>query len=167
MLFNPDLIFAVLNAAKSCGAAISLDLASFTVVNESKTFLRSIVYDFVNILMANEDEALAYTGYSDETLALESLAEAVDIAVLKVGERGSCIAHDGNIIAVEAKGDGQALDTTGAGDLWASGFLFGLVNGYPLEKCLELASACGYEVCQVMGANIPEEGWKRIRKLLG
>jgi len=166
LLFNPDLILAVLNAAKSSGAAISLDLASFTVVNKSKTFIQSIVSDFVDILMANEDEALAYTGQSDETLALESLAEDVEIAVLKVGERGSYIAHDGHFIAANAKGDGQALDTTGAGDLWASGFLFGLVNGYSLKQCAQLASACGYEVCQVIGTNIPEEGWQRIKQLL-
>jgi sugar/nucleoside kinase (ribokinase family) len=63
-------------------------------------------------------------------------------------------------------GDGTALDTTGAGDLWAAGFLFGLVNGYSLEKCGQLGSACGYEVCQVVGAVIPDEGWKRIKKLL-
>ena len=60
----------------------------------------------------------------------------------------------------------QAVDTTGAGDLWASGFLYGLVEGYPLEKCGELGSACGYEVCQVVGASIPDDGWQRIRKIL-
>jgi sugar/nucleoside kinase (ribokinase family) len=63
-------------------------------------------------------------------------------------------------------GDGTALDTTGAGDLWAAGFLFGLVNGYSLAKCGQLGSACGYEVCQVVGAVIPDEGWNRIKKLL-
>ena len=63
-------------------------------------------------------------------------------------------------------GDGNAIDTTGAGDLWASGFLFGLINGYDLEKCGQLGSACGYEVCQVVGATIPDKGWQRIKKLL-
>jgi sugar/nucleoside kinase (ribokinase family) len=57
-----------------------------------------------------------------------------------------------------------AVDTTGAGDLWASGFLFGLVNGYSLEQCGNLGSACGFEVCQVVGANIPEQGWQRIKE---
>jgi len=63
-------------------------------------------------------------------------------------------------------GDGNARDTTGAGDLWAAGFLYGLVNGYSLERCGHLGSACGYEVCQVVGANIPDEGWERIRKMI-
>jgi sugar/nucleoside kinase (ribokinase family) len=76
------------------------------------------------------------------------------------------VTHAGDTIVVNPMGDGSALDTTGAGDLWAAGFLFGLVNGYSIEQCGRLGSACGYEVCQVIGANIPTGGWKRIRKLL-
>jgi sugar/nucleoside kinase (ribokinase family) len=61
----------------------------------------------------------------------------------------------------------KAKDTTGAGDLWAAGFLFGIANDFSIEKSGELASACGYEVCQVIGAQIPEQGWERIRALIG
>jgi len=79
----------------------------------------------------------------------------------------SLIVRDGRIVVVAPAGDGRpAVDTTGAGDLWASGFLYGLVEGYPLEKCGELGSACGYEVCQVVGASIPDDGWQRIRNSL-
>jgi len=164
LLFNEDLILAALNAAKEAGALVSLDLASFTVVEESKVLLKKIVKDFVDILLANEDEALAFTGYSDEIKAVRSLSEHTHIAALKVGERGSYIANASKIIKIKPMVTGTAVDTTGAGDLWASGFLFGLVNGYGLEKCGNLGSACGYEVCQVVGANIPEQGWQRIKK---
>jgi sugar/nucleoside kinase (ribokinase family) len=163
LLFNPELIRAALTGAKSAGAKISLDLASFTVVEESKELLEQLVDSYVDVLIANEDEARAFTGYSDEHLAIEALSEQADVAVLKVGPRGSYISHAGNTIAVEPMGDGTALDTTGAGDMWAAGFLYGLVNGYPLEKSGQLGSACGYEVCQVVGANIPDEGWERIK----
>ena len=166
LLFNVDLILAALNAAKAAGALVSLDLASFTVVEESKTLLTTIVKDFVDILIANEDEARAYTGYGNEIQALKSLAQETYIAALKIGKRGSLIAHDGDIFQIEPQGTGMAIDTTGAGDLWAAGFLFGLVNGYSFKQSGELGSACGYEVCQVVGANIPEEGWQRIHKLL-
>ncbi len=166
LLFNKDLMLAALNAAKKAGALVSLDLASFTIVHESKELLEKIVCDFVDILIANEDEARAFTGYPDEIDSIKALSGKADIAVLKVGERGSFISNAGNIIDVEPIGNGNAIDTTGAGDLWASGFLYGFANGYPLEKCGELGSACGYEVCQVVGANIPEEGWQRIKKLL-
>jgi sugar/nucleoside kinase (ribokinase family) len=166
LLFNPELIRAALTAAKSAGAKISLDLASFTVVEESKELLEQLVDSYVDILIANEDEAFAFTGYSDEHLAIEALSEQADIAVLKVGPRGSYVSHAGSTIAIQSMGDGNALDTTGAGDMWAAGFLYGLVKGYTLEKCGRLGSACGYEVCQVVGANIPDDGWERIRKFL-
>jgi sugar/nucleoside kinase (ribokinase family) len=166
LLFNEDLIIKALQVAKSAGALVSLDLASFTVVEQSKTVLKRIINDFVDILIANEDEAQAYTGYSDENKAVCSMAENTHIAALKVGKRGSFIAHNGKTIKIEPMGDGSAVDTTGAGDLWASGFLFGLVNGFSLEKCGKLGSASGYEVCQVMGASIPEEGWQRIKNIL-
>ena len=166
LLFNKDLILKALQTAKNSGALVALDLASFTVVEESKNILDKIICDYVDILIANEDETKAFTGYSDERKGIEALSKNVDIAILKVGKRGSYIAHKDEIIRIKPKGSGKALDTTGAGDLWASGFLFGFVKGYPLEKCGELGSACGYEVCQVVGANIPEDGWKRIKRIL-
>ncbi len=166
LLFNSQLILKVLKTAKACGALISLDLPSYNVVKESHELLKDIVETSVDILMANEDEARAYTGHADETRAVNALAEKVDIAVLKIGERGSLIAHHNEMFPVAPQGSGHAVDSTGAGDLWAAGFLYGLVNGYRLQKCGELGSACGYEVCQVMGANIPEAGWERIRALI-
>jgi len=166
LLFNPDVIQTALRAAKEAGAMVSLDLASFTVVEQSLTLLEKLVDDYVDILIANEDEARVFSRQSDEELALEVLAKKAHIAVLNVGPRGSRIAHDGNTIRIQSMGDGTARDTTGAGDLWAAGFLFGLANGYPLEQCGRLGSACGYEVCQVIGADIPDDGWMRIKKLL-
>ncbi len=166
LLFNPDLILKVLKTAQQSGARISLDLASFNVVQESHELVEHIVESFVDILIANEDEAHAYSGYKDETRAIRALSEKAEIAVLKVGERGSLIACDNQIVPIQPKTGAAVIDTTGAGDLWAAGFLFGLVNGYALERCGQLGSVCGYEVCQVVGATIPESGWKRIRKLV-
>ena len=145
---------------------MSLDLASFNVVEESRGLLTGIVGEFVDILIANEDEARAYTGETDPGRALAALQRGVGIAALKLGPAGSLIAHEGRVVRVPACGDGAAVDTTGAGDLWAAGFLFGLVEGYELEVCGALGSACGFEVCRVVGASIPAQGWERIRKLL-
>ncbi|HUI92242.1 MAG TPA: adenosine kinase [Chitinivibrionales bacterium] len=166
LLFNEKLIRAALDAAKKAGALVSLDLASYTVVEASKNILEDLVRDYVDILIANEDEARAFTGLLEEEKALEALSQKATTAVVKVGKRGSYIAHKGKTTAIGIMGDGSAVDTTGAGDLWASGFLYGLVNGYPIDKAGKIGAACGYEVCQVVGAQIPEEGWRRIRKLL-
>ncbi|MGB9498734.1 MAG: adenosine kinase [Dissulfuribacterales bacterium] len=165
LLFNRSLMKAVVKSAKDAGALVSLDLASFNVVDESKDILPDIIKESVDILLANEDEARAYSGYTDEDKALDVLSENVDIAVLKLGPRGSMIAYKGQKIKIDPMGSGEAVDTTGAGDLWASGFLFGLVSGYSFEKSGAIASACGYEVCRVVGADIPEDGWRRIRRL--
>ena len=166
MLFNPDLMMASLAAAKEAGACISLDLASFTVVEQSRDILSEIIETHVDILIANEDEALAYTGIEDEIQALDRLARHVNIAVLKVGARGSFIQEAGRVYRIAAQGSGSAIDTTGAGDLWAAGFLYGLVHGCDHEKSGRLASACGYEVCQVVGADISTQGWLRIKRKL-
>jgi sugar/nucleoside kinase (ribokinase family) len=163
LLFNLDLILSVLKAARQAGAVISLDLASFNVVEQARDILPDLIDEFIDILIANEDEAFAFTGKKDESQALHALARGVSLAILKLGPRGSLIGSNSSVVPVKPVGDGHALDTTGAGDLWASGFLYGLVQNRPLQQCGELGSLCGYEVCQVMGAHIPDERWKFIR----
>ncbi|MBC2717862.1 MAG: adenosine kinase [Desulfobacteraceae bacterium] len=166
LLFNRDLMMAVLKSARDNGSLISLDLASFNVVEASMDILDDIIMEYVDILIANEDEAKAYCGQTNEAKALKALSENVDVAALKLGPRGSLVAHQDQVLAIDPMGSGEVADTTGAGDLWASGFLFGMVNGYSFAKSGQLASACGYEVCQVIGAKIPDDGWARIRKFL-
>ncbi len=165
LLFNPELIMAALKSAKAMGALITLDLASFEVVENSGDILKNIIKDYVDILIANEDEAKAYTGSSDEKKAVKYLSEQVSIGVLKLGERGSCISAENRTIMIKPAIGKDIIDTTGAGDLWAAGFLFGLAHGFSIEKSGEIASACGYEVCRVMGAHIPDDGWNRIKTL--
>jgi sugar/nucleoside kinase (ribokinase family) len=170
LLFNPYLFKTALAAAKAAGALVPLDLASYNVVAASLELLNEVVDGgLVDIVLANEDEAAAFTGLKNEGSAAKALGERAPIAVMKLGKRGSVIMRGGGAetVTVAPFGDGRpAVDTTGAGDLWAGGFLYGLVNGYALEKCGELASMCGYEVCQVAGAHIPKEGWERILKSL-
>ncbi|HBT88436.1 adenosine kinase [Desulfobacter sp.] len=163
LLFNRDLMMAAVKAAKAAGTLVALDLASFEVVNASQDILPDLVKEYVDILIANEDEAKAYTGESDESAALEKLSVNVTYAVLKVGSRGSYIWHNNTVTRIDPVKGNDPVDTTGAGDLWAAGFLYGIANGLSIEKSGRLGSMCGYEVCQVMGAQIPEQVWKKIR----
>lgn len=167
LLFNEQLIRAVLKAAKAADVPVSLDLASFTVVDANPALVKELVREYVTVLLANEDEARSYTGTSDEAEALKILAQDAACAVLKVGKRGSYVHVNGETTVIRPFGTGAAVDTTGAGDLWASGFLFGLIHGKPIAECGRIASLCGYEVCQVEGAHIPSEGWARIRASIG
>ena len=165
LLFNELLIRAICESAAAAEVPVSLDLASFTVVEAKLDLVKELVRKYVSVLLANENEARSYTGASDELEALKMLALNAECAVVKVGKRGSYVCLNNEITKIEPFGSGAALDTTGAGDLWASGFLYGLINGKPVAECGRIASLCGYEVCQVEGAHIPEEGWRRIKSL--
>jgi len=92
------------------------------------------------------------------------MAKMAKIAIVKIGKKGSIICAKDEILKVNAV-EANAIDTTGAGDLWASGFLYGYLNDWPLEKCGELASAIASEVIQVMGPVIPEAGYERLIKI--
>jgi sugar/nucleoside kinase (ribokinase family) len=167
LLFAPELITAAMKSAKRAGALVSLDMASFTVVNETRPILRRLIRDHVDIVIANEDEAAAYTGSRNASNALAQMSAEAETAVVKLGARGSLIANGRRRLTIQpAGGGGTVVDTTGAGDLWASGFLFGLVNGLGLQRSGELASTCGFEVCQHVGASIPPDGWERIRQMV-
>ena len=165
LVYNHDLFRHAMQSAREAGARIALDLASFTVVEENLQTLTSIVTRYVDILIANEDEARAFTGQKDEMTALKMLTEQAELAVVKLGARGSLISFGDQTLNIPAHGEGPVVDTTGAGDLWAAGFLHGLVAGLPLTQCGQLASVCGYEVCRVVGASIPPDGWRRIRPI--
>jgi sugar/nucleoside kinase (ribokinase family) len=164
LLFNHDLALACLKAAKAAGALVSLDLASFTVVEANKAVLPDMIRDYVDILIANEDEARAYTGLNDEAKALQQMQKEAPLAVVKIGRRGSVIGYNNRVAKIGIMGDGNATDTTGAGDLWAAGFLYGIAHGLTIEKAGRLGAACGFEVCQVVGAHIPDDGWERISR---
>jgi sugar/nucleoside kinase (ribokinase family) len=163
LLFNEVLLRAVLNAAKEAGVLISLDLAAFTVVEAAGDLVKELVKEYVDIVLANEDEARAYTGESDEHKALEVLSKDAELAVVKIGKRGSLISCNGEKTVIAPYGDGNALDTTGAGDLWASGFLYGVINSLSMAKSGELASICGFNVCQIAGAHMSDKTWDFIK----
>jgi sugar/nucleoside kinase (ribokinase family) len=160
LLFNIPVVDAIIRKVRDVHARLCLDLASFQVVETTRDYLKEIIKPKVNILIANEDEARAYTG-RDEKESLEIFSQMVEIAVVKLGKKGALVAKGEQRISIDAE-IVDALDTTGAGDLWASGFLYGLTNGYSLENAARLGARVASEVVQVMGAVIPSEGWSRI-----
>lgn len=164
--FNADCFKKSFTLARSLGVETALDFSSFGVVDACrKTFDELFENKMIDIIIANEDEAFAYAGVKEEA-ALDVLAKKAKVAVVKIGKRGALIAKDGQVTRVQA-GPAKAIDTTGAGDLWASGFIYGYMNGWDMERAGNLGSIVSNEVVQVMGAQIPEEGWDRIKKAAG
>ena len=158
---NHDLILKAVNLAKKADMTISIDMASFTTVDANKDFLLDIVKNYVNIVFANEEEARSFTG-EDPEIAAGIISGYCDTAVVKIGKDGSII-HKGSrsIIVPGIKAD--LKDTTGAGDLYAAGFLYGLSNGYDLEICGKIGSILGGKVIEVYGARLRDESWIDIR----
>ncbi len=161
LLFNRPVVEKILALVANSPAKLALDLGSFQVVEFCRPFLEEIVRDHVDILLANEDEAKAFTGLGEQE-SLEFFSNQVELAVVKLGKRGVLLSQGkkrANIVGEVV----NAIDTTGAGDLWAAGFLYGLTQGYGLENSARLGCKVGAEVVQVMGASIPEAGWQRIK----
>lgn len=161
---NHDLILTAVKMAKQHGLIVSLDMASYNVVEANIDFLQDILTNYVDIVFANEEEARAFTG-KEPAEALEILKKICNIAIVKVGPDGSLIAQGEEKIHVPAI-TAFVMDTTGAGDLYASGFLYGLVKGYTLEECGQAGSLLAGKVIEVIGAKIDAERWTKIHNTL-
>lgn len=161
---NRELMLKIAELAKAAGAEISLDLASFNIVEENLDFLNDYVNKYVDIVFANEEEAKAYgEGEMDEGFL--RLGKQTRIAVTKTGKNGSVIHRDGELFEVGAI-PSEVIDTTGAGDLYASGFLYGYLNNYNLKKCGDIGSLLAGMVIELVGAKIDEHRWTEIKTML-
>lgn len=161
---NKALIEKAYQLAKANGLITSIDLASFNVVEDNLEFLTHLIHNYVDIVFANEEEAKAYTGKEGEE-ALLQLAEGTQVAILKLGKQGSMIKRASEIVKVGII-PAQSIDTTGAGDLYAAGFLFGLIQDLPLEKCGKIGSILSGHVIEVIGPKMNESTWTNIQKLI-
>jgi len=163
VLFNPDLMLATLKAAKAAGCTVSVDLASFEVVNSSRAIIHEILREYVDIVFANEEEAEAFAGSSDPEKGLESLAELCDTVAVKIGDKGALLASGKERCHVPATVIEQVIDTTGAGDFWAAGFLYGLLSGKSLEESGSIGALLGGAVVALEGTALPENQWQELR----
>jgi len=184
LLFNPTLADAVLAAARTAGCTISLDLASFEVVEAARDWIFRQLEQGIDIVFANEDEARAL--FADEGRAtsgrraqhtpsgeppptstpnkqVEDLARFGGIAAVKIGAEGAWVAQGDALHRIAPAPVTQVVDTTGAGDAWAGGFLYAHLRGAPLATAGALGSLLGAEAVQCLGAAIPADRWAGIK----
>ncbi|MBN2774266.1 MAG: adenosine kinase [Prolixibacteraceae bacterium] len=155
-----ELIEKAIKTAKSKGLKIAVDLSSFNVVEQNLGFLKRIVSGYVDIVFANEEEAFSFTGEKPET-ALNIIAADCEIAIVKTGRSGSLIKCGDDVFTINPV-KANAVDTTGAGDSYAAGFLYGYTKGFNLEKCGEIASLVSAKMVEVIGAKLPDSTWSEI-----
>ena len=160
LVANPTMLRKAVETAKAQGMTIAIDLASYNVVEESRDFLLELINNYVDIVFANEKEAFALTGLEPEA-ALNYIAERCDIAVVKVGAKGAFIKRGNEIVTIPPM-KADVVDTTGAGDMWAAGFLAGLVKGESLQKCGMMGAIVAKNIIEVVGAKMDAARWESI-----
>lgn len=160
LVANPNMLRKAISTAKAKGLKIAIDLASYNVVEESRDFLLEIINNDVDIVFANEKEAFALTNMEPED-ALHYIAERCEIAVVKVGAKGAFIQRGKETVTIPPiKAD--VVDTTGAGDMWAAGFLAGFVKGESLQKCGMMGAIVAKNIIEVIGAKMDDARWEKI-----
>ena len=170
LVFNPALADAVLARARASSATVSLDFASFEVIRHTRDWLlKQLRAGGIRIAFANEDEIRAlYPESNDDygALALRLASESPGlIALVKVGKDGAWLARDGELHRVAPVPADRVIDTNGAGDSFAGGFLHGFLHDWPLPACAALASAVGSECVRHSGPAIPAARWPALREL--
>jgi len=154
-------------AAKVAGRKVAFTLSdAFVISRHGDDFRKLIAAGEIDILFANQDELAALTGESDFDAGVASLAGRVPLLVVTRGAEGAIAVNATERAEVSAEPIAKVVDTTGAGDLFAAGFLFGHVRGYSLAQSLKLGAVCAAEVISHYGAR-PEADLKELAAKLG
>ena len=162
---NQGLVRRAVEYARRAGCIISIDMASYNVVESNQAFLHDIVGKYVDIVFANETESKSFTKLDDPRAALDEIAKMCGIAVVKVGKDGSMIKSGDEYHFIEAW-PADTIDATGAGDTYAAGFLYAHSLGLPLKVCGEAGSIIAAKVVEVIGTKIDIPRWKIAKREL-
>ncbi len=159
---NQDLVRKAVEMAAAAGCIISIDLASYNVVESNNAFLHDIIDKYVDIVFANETEAKAFTKFEDPRDSLAEIAKLCSIAVVKIGKDGSWVRHGDEETFIEPR-PAKAIDATGAGDTYAAGFLYAHALGAPLKSCGEVGSVIAAKVVEVIGTKVDIPRWREAK----
>ena len=160
---NQALIRKAVEMAHEAGCMISIDMASYNVVESNNAFLHDMIDRYVDIVFANESESKAFTGLDDPRAALDEIARHCKTAIVKVGKDGSWVKSGDETHFIEAW-PAKSIDATGAGDTYAAGFLYADSLGLPLKACGEVGSIIAAKVVEVIGTKIDIPRWKAAKK---
>lgn len=165
LISNTLLFLKAIRLAGEMGLKVVVDLASFNIVEQYKEIFLTEVLKKVHIIFANEEEAKALTGLPPEE-AVNEIAKMCNIAVVKTGANGSLIRQGQELIHVPAR-KVQSIDTTGAGDSYAAGFLYGQTRSMGLEKSGQIGTLLASHVIRVIGPKLDNASWSKIREEIG
>ena len=159
---NQELISKAARLAKAAGCTISIDMASYNVVDSNLAFFHNLVENYVDIVFANETEAKAFTKKEPQE-AIQELSRCCKIAVVKVGKSGSMVKSGDEYHFIEPW-PATPVDATGAGNTCAAGFLYAHSLGLPLKVCGEIGSIIAAKVVEVIGTKIDIPRWREAKE---
>ena len=160
---NQDLIAKAVQMAKAAGCIISIDMASYNVVESNNAFLHNLIDKYVDIVFANESECRAFTKVQGTVEGMRELAKHCETAIVKVGKDGSWVKKGEEEYYIPAW-PAEPVDGTGAGDTYAAGFLYAHSLGRPLKVCGEIGSIIAAKVVEVVGTKIDVPRWRDAKK---
>ena len=151
---GPALARKAVDIARANGTTVALSLSDSFCVERHRESFESFVRDGVDIVVADEEEVMALVGTDNFDEALAALTGYDNLFAMTRSEKGSVIRHGNRIVVQEATPVDNVVDTTGAGDAYSAGFLYGWVNGRSLEDCARFGTECATRVIQQLGARI-------------
>lgn len=165
-LENPNTRCAILHAikiAKKNQTIISIDLSDTGLIRRNKKLFKDIVKKYIDVVFANEEEAMEFSGKKDPEEALKEIAKICKIAVVKLGEKGSLIKKGKKVFKIKPY-KVKMINTNGAGDSYAAGILHGLINGLKLQDAGKIASHVAALVVASAGARLDKKHFNLIKK---
>lgn len=160
LIFNHELVQKLCEIADQYHLKVAMDFGSYNIVEDHFEFLKDILRRYVDIIFANEEEAKAFTG-KEGAEALSVLAEYCPISIVKLGKHGSIVNVNGDVVEIPPY-EAQRIDTNGAGDIYASGFMYGLMKGYDTQRCGYIATRLSAAIIETVGAKLTDEQWEKL-----
>jgi len=151
---GPELTQKAIEIARQNGTAVALSLSDSFCVERHRDSFEQAIRNGVDIVVADEDEVAALVQQASFEDALESLQDYDNLFAITRSEKGSVIVHGDEQIVQAATPVDDVIDTTGAGDAYTAGFLYGWVNDKSLAECAKIGTFCGSTVIQQLGARI-------------
>ncbi len=138
--------------AKEFDTKIILSLSdSFCVDRHRESFIE-LIENYVDVVFCNESEMLSLFKVNDLEICRESISSICELVIITLGSKGSLVIKNGESEEIKSRILGKIIDTTGAGDLYAGGFIHGLINNYSLKKCGEIGSICAGHIITQLGS---------------
>ena len=148
---GPEAVREAIRIAHEAGASVALSLADPLCVERHRREFLDLLVDELDLVLCNEEEALGLFNTPSLDDAIEAFDETGLLVAVTLGAKGSVVISPGEISRVDAVSPEQVVDTTGAGDLFAAGFLYALTHGRSPELAAQLGGLCASEVISHMG----------------